>query len=204
MSSPTLSTLYPVSNLFHNMMEQESRDIEQYLLTPSIVNDRMMTIIGLLKAELGDNSNNESYSNFDRLFTLINELAGGSEDDAPITLDPVNGEITSDYFPYPLVYYEEITDELWEEICRKQDEATGVCPKLTGINFDYGATSHFVVPIHGPAVVMKFDKAMEYLLRHFLISHEELLQSENYPESGNYHYQSDSSMESDGSDEFEQ
>lgn len=115
------------------------------------LNDRLATILVTLKQELqGDQAFDEDYEDDDQ---TIN-----ADEEYPVYCDSQE----------PLEFCPEITAELWNEICQRQEEATGVSVEVSGINFDYGLTSTYCVPIHGPDIVLKYDNVVELLLLLFL------------------------------------
>ncbi|KAG5360230.1 hypothetical protein CJU89_3291 [Yarrowia sp. B02] len=155
-----MSSISPISNLFAGLCSDDFT--ERYSLSCELdINDKMSSIASMLKKELYNDTHKLFIPESELKTMALSEFANHPvEDDEeyPVFVDTQE----------PLKFCPEITPELWAEICQRQEEATGVSAETAGINFDYGVTSTYCVPIHGPAVVLKFETVVELLLLLFL------------------------------------
>lgn len=160
-----MSSISPVSNLFAGLCSDEFSEqfSEQLTLSNEMeINEKMIDIVAMLKKELYNDTHKVSLPETELKTMALSEFATypviDEDEEYPVFVDTQE----------PLKFCPQISDELWAEICRRQEEATGVSAEIAGINFDYGVTSTYCVPIHGPAVVLKFENVVELLLLLFL------------------------------------
>lgn len=158
-----MSSTSPISNLFAGLCAEDCA--EQFTLPTDIdINEKMAAIVALLKKELLNDTHQVNVPAIERKTVAMSEFASypkvEEDQEYPVFIDTQE----------PLEFCPVITAELWDEIYQRQEEATGMCPEITGINFDYGVTSTYCVPVHGPAVVLKFETVVELLLLLFLDS----------------------------------
>ncbi|KAG5372882.1 hypothetical protein CJU90_0538 [Yarrowia sp. C11] len=158
-----MSSISPISNLFANLCADELA--EQFTFPDDLdINEKMAGIVALLKQELLNDTQEVNVPATDRKTVAMSEFSSDPKEDQDQEY-PVFNDTQE-----PLEFCPVITAELWDEIYRRQEEATSMSPEITGINFDYGVTSTYCVPVHGPAVVLKFETVVELLLLLFLDS----------------------------------
>lgn len=156
-----MSSISPISNLFAGLCADGCT--EQFTLSNEMeINEKIIDVVAMLKKELYDDTHKVSLPKNERKTTALSEFATypviDEDEEYPVFVDTKQ----------PLKFCPQISNELWTEICRRQEEATGVSAEIAGINFDYGVTSTYCVPVHGPAVVLKFENVVELLLLLFL------------------------------------
>lgn len=154
-------SISPISNLFAGLSSEDFA--ERYTHYNEMENNETMTgVVAILKKELHNDAHKVFLPENELKTIALSEFATYSvieeDEEYPVFVETQK----------PLKFYPEISTELWDEICQRQEEATGVSAEISGINFDYGATSTYCVPIHGPAVVLKFETVVELLLLLFL------------------------------------
>lgn len=156
-----MSSISPVSNLFAGLCSNECT--ERFTLSNEMeISEKMIDVVAMLKKELYNDTHKVSLPENELKTMALSEFAAypviNEDEEYPVFVDTQK----------PLKFCPQISNELWTEICRRQEEATGVSAEIAGINFDYGVTSTYCVPIHGPAVVLKFENVVELLLLLFL------------------------------------